>query len=161
MDQAPDAQAWLAEAAIRRRPPLGFLRAQVVEKDGRCGQRFHLEESGLGLIANAVRPLALAHRIDDTNTLVRLTRLAQMGVIPDRLAADLREAFGFLTILKVSKCLETPEVLCGEVNDIEVCDLNTVQRKMLKESFAVIDQLQELVRTLYQEAPVAAAGNHG
>ena len=96
----------LALAGKGRQPPIGFLRQNVVERDGRAGEVLNLAEL-VGPVVSGLRVWAWRHRVADTNTLGRLAALTSEGAVPANLAADIREAFSFITILRISRFLET------------------------------------------------------
>jgi CBS domain-containing protein len=157
---------FLAKNSLYNRPPLGFLRQFVVLKDGEHKNKLNLKLSGLTPIVDAARVMALDQGVEATgararlheesprmlvtNTLDRLDEVARRGLIKPDMAADLREAFSFITILRITHHLEAKAR--GEVPDnfVDPADLNNLQRKMLKESFGVITKLQELLEHRYQ-----------
>jgi CBS domain-containing protein len=141
---------YMAKNALYNRPPLGFLRQFVVDKAGEHKNQLNLKLSGLTPIVDAARVMALDLGVLKTNTLERLEEIAQAGIIAPALVADLKEAFSFITLLRIGQHLqarargETPD------NFVDPASLNKLQRKMLKESFAVINQLQEQMEYRYQ-----------
>ncbi len=157
---------FLAKNCLYNRPPLGFLRQFVVLKDGEHKNKLNLKLSGLTPIVDAARVMALDQGVEATgfrarlhedsprglvtNTLDRLEEVARRGLIKQDMAADLREAFSFITILRITHHLEARAR--GEVPDnfVDPANLNSLQRKMLKESFGVITKLQELLEHRYQ-----------
>ncbi|MBI5521500.1 MAG: cyclic nucleotide-binding/CBS domain-containing protein [Desulfarculus sp.] len=141
---------YMAKNALYNRPPLGFLRQFVVEKSGEHKNKLNLKLSGLTPMVDAVRVMALDLGLVITNTLERLEAVAQAGLIKPSLAADLKEAFSFMTILRIGRHLEARAR--GEVPDnfVDPAALSGLQRKMLKESFGVISQLQDLMEYRYQ-----------
>lgn len=162
---------FLAKNSLYNKPPLGFLRQFVVLKDGENKNKLNLKLSGLTPIVDAARVMALDQKVEATgararlheesprrlvtNTLDRLDEIARRGLIKSDMAADLREAFSFITILRISLHLEARAR--GEVPDnfVDPANLNSLQRKMLKESFGVISKLQELLEHRYQTWLVA------
>jgi CBS domain-containing protein len=144
----------MAKNALYNRPPLGFLRQLVVEKSGEHKNKLNLKLSGLTPLVEAVRVMALDLGVEATNTLVRLEEIGYRGLLDAESAADLREAFSFITLLRISHHLEARAR--GQVPDnfVNPGDLNKFQRKMLKESFAVITKLQDLMEHRYQTAVV-------
>ncbi|MFZ5585459.1 MAG: DUF294 nucleotidyltransferase-like domain-containing protein [Thermodesulfobacteriota bacterium] len=140
----------MAKNALYTRPPLGFLRQFVVDKSGEHKNKLNLKLSGLTPIVDAARVMALELGIGATNTLERLKGVERAGLLKPALAADLREAFGFITLTRIAQHLESRAR--GELPDnfVDPAALNSLQRKMLKESFGVISQLQDLVEHRYQ-----------
>lgn len=136
----------LAGLGTAKRPPIGFLRDFVVEKDGGYTERLDLDGQGLRLLAGAVRVMALDGNLAVTNTLARLRRAAGAWNLDKRLEDDLHEAFSFMTVLWVSRYLDATGA--GEREDVSTLNpagLSTMQRKMMKESFGVIAQLQDVL----------------
>ena len=140
----------LAANALYNRPPLGFLRQFVVEKDGEHKDQLNLKMSGLAPIVDAARVMALDQQISATNTFERLDQVAGRGLLKPGLAADLREAYSFITLLRISRHLEERAAGNQPTNFLDPQTLNSLQRKMLKESFQVISKLQDLLENRYQ-----------
>jgi CBS domain-containing protein len=79
-----------------------------------------------------------------------LSEINRQGVIDDNYHADLREAYEFIVYLQISRHLDA--LAKGEEPDnfLDPASLNSLQRKMLKESFLVIHKLQEILQFRYQ-----------
>ncbi len=141
----------LARLAYARQPPLGFLREKVVERDGSYNERLNLEQQVLRPMVEGARVLALDMGIKETNTMERLAGAGQDGLISERLSADLRAAFSFVTVLRISRFLEARSggAIGGSEEFLAPDSLNRVQRGMLKDSFTVLAQLQEQIVKRY------------
>lgn len=141
---------YMAKNALYNRPPLGFLRQFVVEKSGEHKNKLNLKLSGLTPIVDAARVMALDLGSTETNTLKRLQLITRAGLIKPAMGADLREAFSFITLLRIGQHLKARAQ--GEMPDnfVDPADLNNLQRKMLKESFGVISQFQQMLEYRYQ-----------
>jgi CBS domain-containing protein len=140
----------MAKNALYNIPPLGFFRTFVVEKSGEHKNGLNLKLKGLTPVVDAARVLALDLNINATNTLERLAAAHDSNIVDGELYADLQEAYGFIFHLRISKHLEARSK--GQVPDnfIDPAGLNNLQRKMLKESFAAINRLQEMIQFRYQ-----------
>ena len=136
---------FLAKTALINRPPLGLLKRFVVEKSGEHKNKFDLKQRGLTPVVDAARVLSLSLGIKTQNTLERLAEINRIGIIDDNFHADLREAYEFLIYLQISRHLDA--LAQGEEPDnfLDPASLNGLQRKMLKESFAVVRGLQETI----------------
>lgn len=141
---------YLAKNGLYNRPPLGFLRQFVVEKTGEHKNQLNLKLSGLTPVVDAARVMNLDLGGWSTNTLHRLDEARRQGIIKEDLARDLHEAFSFITILRITHHLEERAAGRQPDNFVNPEELNSLQRKMLKESFAVISRLQELMEVRYQ-----------
>ncbi|MBI5524342.1 MAG: CBS domain-containing protein [Desulfarculus sp.] len=147
--------ARLGRLAPGERPPLGFLREFVVDKAGQYQARLDLKLSGLQPVVRVARVLAMEQGLKSTSTLDRLAELARRGILNERFAGDLREAFSFITLLRIARHLESRAAGREHDSQLDPASLSAVQRKMLKESFAVISQLQEFVEQRYRAQMIA------
>jgi CBS domain-containing protein len=145
----------LARITPLSRPPLGFLREYVVDKSGRYQARLDLKTSGLDPIVNGARVLALEQGLTVTSTLARLAEVAGRGILKDRFASDLREAYSFIMLLRVARHLEARAAGREPDSQVTAASLSKVQRKMLKDSFGVISQLQDFLENRYRALMVA------
>ncbi|MCF8033096.1 MAG: DUF294 nucleotidyltransferase-like domain-containing protein [Desulfarculaceae bacterium] len=138
----------LGLAASQLRPPVGFLREFVVDTEGQYSDELNLDEAALDPVVQAARIMALDQRLRQTNTLERLGAVTRLGLLKEDFSEDLREAYGFVTLLRIARILENnnghrPSAL------LDPASLNRVQRKMLKESFSVISRLQDFALQRY------------
>ncbi len=141
---------FLTKNSLYNRPPLGLLRRFVVEKSGEHKNKLDLKLRGLTPVVDAARILSLELNIRATNTLDRLQEIHERKFLGDDLYADLSEAYGFISYLRISHHLDAKSSGREPDNFIAPDALNTLQRKMLKESFLVIHKLQEMLEFHYQ-----------
>jgi len=141
---------FMAKIALTNRPPMSLLKRFVVEKCGEHKNQFDLKMRGLTPVVDAARVLSLDLGIKTQNTLGRLAEINQRGVIGNEFHADLREAYDFIVYLQISRHLDA--LAKGEAPDnfINPGSLNSLQRKMLKESFSVIRRLQRTIEFRFQ-----------
>ncbi len=142
--------ARLARVGPHNRPPLGFLREFVVEKSGEYRDQLDLKVSGLTPLINAVRVLALEQGLTVTSTLGRLAELAKRGILQERFAADLADAYSFIVLLRVARYLEARGAGHEPNAHLDPASLNPAQRKMLKDSFTVTSELQAFLEQRYR-----------
>lgn len=140
----------MAKNALYNVPPLGFLKTFVVEKSGEHKNELNLKMKGSTPIVEAARVLALDLKISATNTLDRLAEICERNVIDDEFHADLQEAYCFINYLRIHRHLEARAKGVNPNNFIDPATLNNLQRKMLKESFRIINRLQEMIQHRYQ-----------
>jgi len=141
---------YMAKNALINRPPLSLLKRFVVEKSGEHKNMFDLKQRGLRPVVDAVRVLSLSQGIKTQNTLDRLAEINRIGILDNAFYADLREAYEFLIYLQISRHLDALAQREEPDNFIEPASLNGLQRKMLKESFAVVRSLQEIIEFRFQ-----------
>jgi CBS domain-containing protein len=141
---------FMAKVALTNRPPLSLLKRFVVEKSGENKNKFDLKLRGLNPVVDAVRVLSLDLGIKTQNTLDRLAEIQKQGVIGSQFYADICEAYEFIVYLQISRHLDA--LAKGEAPDnfLDPESLNGLQRKMLKESFSIVRQLQDIIEFRYQ-----------
>ncbi len=126
-------------------PSLGGLRSLLV---GRMPGRepLDLKKSGIFPIVHGVRALALERQIAETNTPERIRRLEDLGLFDHAFAVDLIEAYGFLLGLRLQARLDQLRLEQAPDNLVRQNDLNSFERDLLKDSFAIVGRFKELVR---------------
>ena len=141
---------FMAKIALNNRPPLSLLKRFIVEKSGEHKNKIDLKMRGLTPVVDAARVLSLDLGIKTQNTFERLSAINRKGVIDDSFHADLKEAYEFIVYLQISRHLDA--LTKGEEPDnfLDPASLNSLQRKMLKESFAVVRRLQETIEYRFQ-----------
>lgn len=135
---------FLAQDAAGRKPPLCFFRNTVMDRGGGSSEWLELEQQGIDPLVASIRILALEAHVAETNTLGRLKQAAEILKINAQLEDDLHEAFSYMTILMVSRYLETSspsETMWRLAPSL----LTASQRKILKDCFAVIETFRKLI----------------
>lgn len=143
-------QRMLAESALLNRPPLGGLfRNFTLTKKGAEKDSLDLKVKGLAPIVEGVRVLALGHGIEAANTLERLRQLVAKGVI-ERLDGDAyAEAYHFIQMIRMQQHQQQVERGMGYSNLIYPDELNTLDRRILRESFRQAQRIQSSLTFRY------------
>lgn len=143
-------QAHLAVQALSQRPPLGFFRNFVLIHDGQHDETVNLKQQGIMPIIALARLFALATGCAELNTLDRLHAAAETGLISRVGAEGLADAFEFIGQLRARHQIEQAQQ--GMKVDHYLCpkDLTHLERKHLKDAFATIAQMQEIIAQRYQ-----------
>jgi CBS domain-containing protein len=139
----------LAKLALINRPPLGFLRQFVVESSGAHSSGLNLKLRGLTPVVEAARVLSLDLGVPATNTLERLSAAGQK-IIRSELLAAVDDAYDYINWIRIDHHLKASTAGQPLTNRVDPSLLNPMERKMLKESFAIIGQLQELLGARYR-----------
>ena len=142
----------LASISIQHKPPLGFFRTFVVERDGEHKQELDIKMLGAGPIVNAARLFALDNGIESTNTLDRLTALQPLGYLDETLLHDLQQAFEFLTLLRIEQQLQRVRTGQTPSNYVKPEKLTHLQKTMLKETFQTIGRMQSFIDQRFRTA---------
>jgi CBS domain-containing protein len=133
----------LSENALHFKPPLGFFRNFVVESKGEHRDKFDIK-SAMTPIVDFARIYALRHKIEETNTLKRLSHLRLKDVISQKQYEELEKAYGFLMQLRlVRQVTAIIEERKKPDNYINPKSLTRIEQRMLKEIFARIDNFQK------------------
>lgn len=146
-------QAHLASAAAGRHPPLGFFRNLVVERSGEHRDTLDLKKGGLMVLVEIARIHGIAAGSAETSTLGRLADAAAAGRVSGSLAADLRDAWEFLSLLRLRH--QAAGVAAGQAPDnrIAPAGLSSFEQRQLKVAFGVVRAAQH---ALTQRYPVRA-----
>ncbi|NPA15289.1 MAG: cyclic nucleotide-binding/CBS domain-containing protein [Deferribacteres bacterium] len=141
----PGFLARFAKIAAERKPPIGLFGRFIVEKSGEHKNELDIKGRGCLPITECVKVLALLHRIDKTNTFERIRELKNKGVLSKELAEEALFSYDFLLKLRIRNHVRLYKEGAELHNYINPEHLSSVERKLLKESFAVIYKLQREV----------------
>ncbi|HEY6968547.1 MAG TPA: DUF294 nucleotidyltransferase-like domain-containing protein [Candidatus Angelobacter sp.] len=142
----------LAYVSIMHKPPLGFFGRFVVEHSGMHKNELDLKLFGTWPIVGAARLFALDAGIEQINTIDRLNALEAMGYEDGLLLKDLREAFEFLTLLRLERQLEQKATGQPINNYISPESLSNLQKSLLKEAFQTIIRAQSAIESRFKSA---------
>jgi CBS domain-containing protein len=138
----------MVQNALQAEPPLGLIRAFVVDDEAAVRGTLDLKTRGTRLFVDAARVFALALGIPDTGTAARLRVAGQrLGVEPRHVGAAV-DAFHFLQLLRLRQ--QDQSAGGADPNRIDPYALNEIDQRMLKEAFRQARQLQERLRLTYR-----------
>jgi CBS domain-containing protein len=130
----------LAENALRIRLPLGVVR------DFSTSEPIDLKLYGALPFVEAARVFALAHGIAETGTAARLRAAARAGAFSLGDAQAAITAFHYVQALRLKRqALEQ-----GDSNRVAAQELNTIDRRVLKEALRQAAMLQDVLRMSYR-----------
>jgi CBS domain-containing protein len=140
----------LARAALRRRPPLGFLRQLRGDRHGRVDLKAH----GSAPIVDLARLLALEAGSSELATVARLRAATERGTV-GRTAADLAAAFDYLQEVRLRH--QARRLQAGATPDdmVALADLGALERRWLKDAFHLLHTCQEGIRIGFQTDLIA------
>ncbi len=141
---------YLANLAVRNKPPLGFFKTFVVEKSGEHKDKLNLKIKGIAPIVDVVRLFSLEKGIRETSTLERIDALKPKHSVVNDHADEIIHAFEFLMLLRIRHQYE--QVLQGKMPDnfIDPESLSNLEKKLLKETFQLISKLQDILIERYK-----------
>ena len=140
----------LAMDALKNRPPLGFLRQFVVESSGKHTSGLNLKLRGLTPVVDAARVLALELGEASTSTLDRLDAASRGKIIRPEMLAAIDDAYDYINWIRIDHHLKSSDAAEPLTNLVDPARLNPMERKVLKEGFSIIGQLQELLAAHYK-----------
>jgi CBS domain-containing protein len=131
----------LARAALRRRPPLGFLRQLRGDHRGRIDLKAH----GTAPIVDLARLLALEAGSAELATAARLRAATERRTV-GRTTGDLAAAFDYLQQVRLRR--QAGRLQAGAAPDdvVALADLGALERRWLKDAFGLLHTCQESVR---------------
>ncbi len=142
----------LAFVSIENKPPLGFFRSFVLDRQGEHKDALDIKLFGTGPIVNAARLFAIAAGLDSTNTVERLNALEAVGAMKEIPWIDLRDSFEFLTLLRLENQIRQSRAGAPVGNHVRPAALTHLQRNLLKEAFKTIAQVQHRIEERFRSA---------
>jgi CBS domain-containing protein len=139
----------LARECMAGRAPLSFFKNFIVEKDGEHKNKLDIKRQGLTPFVNFARVMALKHGINETNTLARFKVLAKEGHISEELWAGSCDAYEMQMQLRLIHQLNQIEEGVLPDNHIDPAELSDLEKRMLRDSFEVIERLHSVLKTIF------------
>lgn len=140
----------MALNALAVAPPLGKLRDFVTDLDTAHPGCIDLKKYGARLFIDTARIHALAHSVEQTNTVQRIKLTAPLLHISAEESGAVIDAFNFIQLLRLRhQHFEQSRGRSGD-NLVRPDDLNEVERLMLKESLRQARKVQQRLKLDYQ-----------
>ncbi len=137
----------LAANALQNPPPLGFFRNIIMEKEGEHKDRFDLKARALMPLTDIARTLIYSKRGElPQNTLQRFEWLSEQEPQNRILFQEAKEAVAWLLKIRTLSGLAHRD--SGRYIALE--SLSRWQRRNLRQTFKLIGDLQQLVRTRFR-----------
>ena len=133
------------KAALSFETPLGLFTKFVVDHG-----ELDIKKGGLFAIVHGVRSLSLEHKIEETNTVKRLKKLNDLGVIDRELTSDLIESFTFFMTLRLKSNLARIDRAEDISNSINPKKLSKIERDLLKDAFKTVDSFKKFLTFHYK-----------
>jgi CBS domain-containing protein len=136
----------LAQSTLQFKPPRGFFGNIQLESGGDHPATFNIKSAIIPLV-NFARLYALRHHLAETNTLERLARLRDQGVLLPSSHDELAQAWTALTQMRMAH--QSGQTGRGEPPDnfINLSELTQLERSILKKVFADIVVFQARLET--------------
>lgn len=141
--------ACLARNALNRKPPLGFFKDFVMEKDGRHNNSINLKRRGTAPLADLIRVHALAIGSQSQNSFDRLEDIIEAGILPKSKGEDLLHAMELISLVRLRHQALDIESELEPDNNIEPENMSDFERRNLKDAFLVLSNAQNFLKYRY------------
>jgi CBS domain-containing protein len=132
----------MTENALHFKPPIGFFRNFVVESKGEHRNAFDIKRAIMPIVDFA-RIYGLQNKIEETNTLERLTQLRLSKVISHQEFEELEKAYSFLMQLRfVRQVSAAIDENSKPDNYINPKKLTSIEQTTLREIFKRVEKFQ-------------------
>ncbi|MEZ5454055.1 MAG: putative nucleotidyltransferase substrate binding domain-containing protein [Thiothrix sp.] len=146
-------QAFMAGNVLSHKPPLGFFRGFVLDKDSHdegAEKGMDMKKRGVVPVIDMARLYALAGGLEPINTWERLDAIGAAGVLTEGTINDLRDAFEFISMVRLQHQAKQIENGQKPNNYVPPEELSALERRHLKDAFEVVSTMQESMATRYQ-----------
>ncbi len=144
-------RAYILGERAKQKSPVGFFKKFVVYDHGEQMEKLDAKEKGSSHIVSSVRAMAIAHNIKETSTIERLKILEKRGFISQDLMVNSVSALEFLLHLLMQSQLKKKEMDQKIDNFIEPEKLSLLEKRTLKETFLVIELLQNAAEQSFRK----------
>lgn len=141
--------ACIARNALNRRPPLGFFKEFVLEKDGEHKNSINLKRRGTAPLSDVIRVHALAIGSTAINTFERIDDIKAADLLPKDKARELSDAMEYISIVRIRHQAMQIEAGLAADNNVQPDQLPTFERRNLKEAFQVLSAAQNFLKFRY------------
>lgn len=131
----------LSVQALRMRPPLGFFRGFVLEKEGEHAETLDIKR-GIAAVVQLARVYALRTGSTVLSTRSRITAAEEGGILEEGMAADLRDALELMSYRRLHHQVTQLRAGARPDNNIAPAQLTDRQRRHLKDAFAIVRSAQ-------------------
>ncbi|WP_075180258.1 DUF294 nucleotidyltransferase-like domain-containing protein [Neptunomonas phycophila] len=146
---SPHFLACLTRNAINRKPPLGFFKDFVVEKDGEHRNTINLKRRGTAPLSDLIRVYALAVGSTAQNSFERLDDIIAANILPPGRGPDLRDALEFISMVRIRHQALDLEADRVPDNNIEPEQISPFERRNLKDAFQIVANAQKFIVIKY------------
>ncbi len=142
--------AHLVGNALSREPPLGLFGNISASRSGEHRGTVNLKHQGIVPVVDLARVYALAAGHAEVNTHDRLAMASRSGEISEQSAHDLRDALELLAEARIQH--QTRQIDAGQPADnyLVLDELSNFERTLLKDAFAVVRTLQQVLAQRYR-----------
>ena len=147
--------AFMVANALTHRPPLGFFRNFVLIHDQEHDNTLDIKHRGIVPIVDIARVYALSEGLTAVNTSERLQAACECGAMSREMSENLIDALEYISSLRNQH--QTERIRLGKKADnyLDPKELSGLERGHLKDAFAIIKSMQEVLEQRYQAGRIA------
>jgi len=147
--------AHIVANALSHRPPLGFFRNFVLIHDQEHDKTLDVKHRGIVPIVDIARVYALSEGLSVVNTSERLQAACECGAMSQEMSENLIDALEYIASLKNQHQVERIRDGKAVDNYLDPKSLSGLERGHLKDAFAIIKSMQEVLENRYQTGRIA------
>jgi CBS domain-containing protein len=147
--------AHMVSNALSHRPPIGFFRNFVLIHDKEHANTLDVKHRGIVPIVDIARVYALSGGIVAINTTERLQAACETGAMSQEMSQNLIDALEYISTLRNQHQVERIRHGQAADNFLDPESLSGLERSHLKDSFAIIKSMQEVLEHRYQAGRIA------
>ncbi len=132
--------AYFARLTTLFETPVGFF-STFLHRD----RKIDLKKAGIFPIVQGIRSLSLRYGIRELSTIERIKRLSMEGVLEEKMARELAEAFEILFYLRLGEQLGSIANGIEPDNMVTTDDLSKIQRDLLKDSLQIVEGFKKFI----------------
>ena len=134
------------EASVMMPTALGFFNKFRVETSGDHKGQFNLKVFGWSPLVMSVRALSLTQGLYETNTLKRIKRIREMGMMSKEMAEDLIEAYLLFARFRILNQLSHTGQ--GSTNYIDPASLSSEESAKLRRAMKTVETFQKYLHEM-------------
>ena len=142
--------AHVVNNAQRQHPPLNLFGHIALIRSGEHAGTVDLKHQAIAPIVDLGRIYALAAGLQEVNTCDRIEKAAQLGELSAQGSRDLRDALEFVSGLRITHQTQRMQQGLEPDNFLHLQELSNFERGHLRDAFAVIQSLQNVLSQRYQ-----------
>ena len=139
IEEGSTLMANFAKPATAFETPIGIF-TNLIAQDN----KIDVKKGGIFPIVHGIRSLALEHKLDATDTMTRIKKLAKLDVLDGDFAGVLMEALDTFLNLRLKERLQKGDGK-GFDNFVNIETLNQLELELLKDSFKIVNKFKKFL----------------
>ncbi len=148
-EHSPNFYPFFAKPTLMFETPLSFFSDFVVDKDEHKDE-MDVKKGAIFPLVHGVRSLAIEKNIHETNTIERLKKLNDLGVLDKEFTAEIIESFNFLLTLRLRFRLEKIDKRVPLDNYVNPSKLTLLEKDLLKDSLKIVNKFKKFITYHYK-----------